>query len=168
MFGHLRDSINPRGAEYGVTSRAARAAEQTAENTDDLFELELAAVVGNREDVARQIISRRAAYQRRRVWWHRLDLIATAILVAGIAIYMLAPAPGVRSNADSGAVTRSAPSPLSSHARHAPTPVRSAYAPAITAAVDRAEARGDVDPDNDNIVYLSNKDADYVAAHDPR
>ena len=37
MFGYFRDGVNPRGAEYGATARAARAAEQAAENTGDIL-----------------------------------------------------------------------------------------------------------------------------------
>jgi hypothetical protein len=91
MFGYFRDGVNPRGAEYGATARAARAAEQDAENTGDMLELQMAPNDGVRQELATRIAARRDREQGRRAWWHRLDLIASAIFVAIVVGYMITP-----------------------------------------------------------------------------
>lgn len=124
MFDYLKDGINPRGAEYGATERAADAAQRSADATDDLLALQLADPA-DRPAIAARINARRAKQMSRRVWWHRLDLILSAAFVAGIALYMLTPS----GNTPQSAVTGDAPASVSTVTDNAPAPESSAQAP---------------------------------------
>ena len=133
MFEHFKDSINPRGAEYGATARAAAAAQRNAETAEDLLELQLATSDTEREFIAARIRSRRQAQVRRRAWWESLELLATALLVGGIAWYMLTPT----NEAPQSAVTQHTQAGASIGADDTP-------APAIRARAD--DTQGSDDP----------------------
>lgn len=160
MFGYFRDGVNPRGEEYGATSRAARAAERAAENSEDMLDLELADASGDRYSAARRITRRRVAQQRRRDAVHLIDLVLSILFVAAVAVFMLSPY--------KSAVTHDARPGVSQVPFDTNAPVRAAQSSAIMESVDRARARGDVDPNNPNIVYLSNSDFDNISAMDNR
>lgn len=124
-WDYFRDGFNPRGAEYGATARAADAAQRNAETAEDLLELQLASSDQQRAKIAARISTRREREARRRAWWQRLDLIASALFVGGIAWYVLTPA----SNAPASAVPHDVPAHVSKVPDDANAPVRQAQAP---------------------------------------
>ena len=109
MFDYIKDAINPRGGQYGATARAAAAAQRHADASEDMLALQLATSPDEYAEVAARIRRRRAKEGRRRAWWQRVDLIASALFVGGMIWCMAPPS----SNAPKSAVTRDAPSHVS-------------------------------------------------------
>lgn len=56
---YIRDTFNPRGAEYAATSRAADSAADTKQAMDDMLSLAMAPDERTRQDVARSIYARK-------------------------------------------------------------------------------------------------------------
>lgn len=86
-MGYFRDGLNPRGAEYSATARAAHAAEQTQQAMDDMLDLAMAPTEEARERIAAAIKLRRrrerqAATARRQFKYAALALLA--LFCAGV------------------------------------------------------------------------------------
>ena len=127
MFDWFRDGVNPRGAEYGATARAARAAQRQADAAEDMLELEMADSSVAHEAIVRRIVTRREREQGWRTFWRGVDLVFSLAFVAAILWILLAPA----SEAPQSAVTHDAPASASMIDHATPALVRQAQAPAL-------------------------------------
>jgi hypothetical protein len=127
MFDYLRDTINPRGAEYGATSRAAYAAQRNAEATEDLLELQLASSDAERSQIAGRIIARRERMANIRFVWRTFTVSVSVFILGYSAYYVTRPT----SEAPQSAVNAVVPANASMDPARALAPEMTARAPAI-------------------------------------
>lgn len=125
-WNYIRDGINPRGAEYGATARAARAAENTQRAMDDMLALAMAPDEDTRRQLAQQIYARKQIEARRARRSSKVEMILIALFVLFcIGIYQL----GTDGSTISRAFNAYVAAPLSQAAAAAKRPARAVRAP---------------------------------------